>query len=108
MEFVLRPKVATIKVTHPDGSYDMCTSASHVAELIRNCYGVPLSKFQATRLCNEHKYKRPKFMMPEGVKVTRLNSTKAFRRNTGEEAESQSHDEIYASIDDPQGPEEHA
>ena len=108
MEFVLRPKVATIKVTHPDGSYDMCTSASHVAELIRNCYGVPLSKFQATRLCNEHKYKRPKFMMQEGVKVTRLNSTKAFRRNTGEEVESQSHDEIYASSADQQDPEEHA
>jgi hypothetical protein len=81
MEFVLRPKIATIKVTHPDGSFEMCSSASHVAEVIRNSYGVPLSKFQATRLCNLHSYKRPKFSLPEGIIIERLNSTKVTRRN---------------------------
>jgi len=81
MEFVLRPKAATIRLTYLDGSHDMCSSATHVAELIRNEYGVSLSKFQATRLCNLHDYRRPKFSLPVGIKIERLNSTKVTRRN---------------------------
>ena len=81
MDFVMRPKAATIKLVHPDGSYDLCTSARHLAELIHDEYAISLSKFQATRLCNHHDYKRAKFALPDGVMIQRLNSTKATRRN---------------------------
>ena len=83
MEFVLRPRAATIKLTHKDGRVDMCTSACHVAEVIKDKYEISLSKFQANRLCNLHLYKRPKFKLPEGITVERLNSTVVTRRNKG-------------------------
>ena len=39
------------------------------------------SKWQATRLCNAHPYKRPKFDLPQGLSVERLNTTIACTRN---------------------------
>ena len=40
-----------------------------------------ISKWQATRLCNAHPYKRPKFDLPQGLSVERLNTTIACARN---------------------------
>ena len=81
MEYVSRPKKATIEVKHPDGSYDLCASAEHVAEVLCDEYGANLSRWQSARLCSGHRYIRPAFNLPEGVIVTRLNSTKTSRRN---------------------------
>jgi hypothetical protein len=99
---VLCPKRATLEIIHEDGRASYAASAKQVAEILWEDYGLELSHFQASRLCNEHKYKRPKFVLPEGVKIRRLNSTKAYRRNTAEEDESPSHDEISYASDDPQ------
>jgi hypothetical protein len=81
MDFVSRPKKATIKFTHPDNSHDLCASAEHVAEILREEYGVNISRWQSARLCSGHVYKRAAFELPDGVVITRLNSTKASRRN---------------------------
>jgi hypothetical protein len=108
MEVVLVPKRATLEILHEDGKTSYAASAKQVAEILWEDYGLELSHFQASRLCNEHKYKRPKFVLPEGVRIRRLNSTKAYRRNTGEEDESPFHDETSASSDDPPDQEERA
>jgi hypothetical protein len=102
MEVVLVPKRATLEILHEDGKTSYAASAKQVAEILWEDYGLELSHFQASRLCNEHRYKRPKFVLPDGVRIRRLNSTKAYRRNTGEEDGSLSRDEISASSDDPQ------
>ena len=112
---LLRPRVATIEITHADGQIEFASSAIDLADILRREYGVRISKFQAARLANAHPYRwqhkiahsRPHFELPQGVRIRRLNSTKALRRNlsgrdSGEEAETQSLDRSAdASHDQP-------
>ena len=78
---IMRPVKATIRLTLVDGTVHLCASASHVAALINETYGLQISLAQAMRLCHYHSYKRAKFTLPEGLIIQRLNSTKRTRRN---------------------------
>ena len=65
-----------------DGDAEILVSnAQQVADYLGQKHGCDISKWQATRLCNAHPYKRPKFDLPQGLSVERLNTTIACTRN---------------------------
>ena len=65
-----------------DGDAEILVSnAQQVADHLDQKHGICISKWQATRLCNAHPYKRPKFDLPQGLSVERLNTTIACTRN---------------------------
>ena len=65
-----------------DGDAEILVSnAQQVADHLDQKHGICISKWQATRLCNAHPYKRPKFDLPQGLSVERLNNTIACARN---------------------------
>ena len=72
--------ISCIKIA--DGNeHHLVSNATQVADYLDRNYSIKLSKWQATRLCNDHPYKQPKFTLPTGLTVTRLNSTIACTRN---------------------------
>ena len=56
-------------------------SVAHAKELLWEKFGVDITFHQCTRLCNEHRYQRPQFRLPEGLSIKRLNTTRATVRN---------------------------
>ena len=77
----MRPRRAVLKVNFPNGGFEMCGSAAHVQQVLWNELGVEITRTQASKLCCAHIYKRAGFTLPDGVTITRLNDTKAHRRN---------------------------
>lgn len=70
-----------IEVQTADGQTMLFQNANQVANYLRENHGVLVSKWQATRLCNGHNYKRAQFILPSGMTITRLNKTPANERN---------------------------
>ena len=72
--------IPIIKITDGDAQV-LVSNAQQVADYLGQKHGCDISKWQATRLCNAHPYKRPKFDLPQGLSVERLNNTIACTRN---------------------------
>ena len=72
--------IPKIRIIDGDDEF-MVSNAQHVADHLDQKHGICISKWQATRLCNAHPYKRPKFDLPQGLSVERLNNTIACTRN---------------------------
>ena len=68
-----------IRIIDGDAVILVC-NAQQVADHLDQKHGIGISKWQATRLCNAHPYKRPKFDLPPGLSVERLNNTIACAR----------------------------
>lgn len=69
-----------IRIIDGDAEF-MVSNAQQVADYLDQKHGIGISKWQATRLCNAHPYKRPKFALPPGLSAERLNTTIACTRN---------------------------
>jgi len=72
--------IPIIRIIDGDAEVLVC-NAQQVADHFDQKHGISISKWQATRLCNAHPYKRPKFALPPGLSVERLNTTIACTRN---------------------------